>query len=166
MLCNSDKFPGIVEFAMGGFSSASMDNLLCALPFFAGAFLISCALPRRLELLSLGSEEASSLGLSPGKSRLLALTAAALAAAAAVSLAGLLGFAGLMAPHISAKLLDSGRASRLLATAPLVGALLTLGADFAGRTLFAPRELPCGIFLSGMGAVFFLILLWNRREEV
>ena len=166
LLDNSDKFPGIMEFTLGGFSTASMDKVRYALPFFAAAFLLAAALPTRLELLSLGGEEAHSLGLSAEKNRALALLTAALAAAAAVSLAGLLGFVGLMAPHISEKLLASSRSSRLLLTAPAVGALLTLGADLAGKMVFAPRELPCGLLLSGTGAIFFLFLLWNKRGEV
>ena len=166
LLNNSDKFPGIMEFTIGGFSTAEMDKIYYVLPFFAGAFLLAAGLSGQLDLLSLGSEEARSLGLPLTRCRILALTAAALAAAAAVSLAGLLGFVGLMAPHIAAKLLDSERSSRLLTVAPLLGALLTLSADFAAKTFFAPRELPCGIILSGLGALFFLILLWNKRGEI
>lgn len=167
LLANPEKFTGIMEFTIGGFSTVSMRDINAALPFCAIGFALAAFLPRRLELLSLGSHEAYSLGLPVNFSRFLALTAAALLAASAVSLSGLLGFVGLISPHIAAKLLDSGHSGKLMVISCLTGMTLTLLADTLSRTLFSPRELPAGIFLSGIGAVFFLILLlkhWGKDE--
>ena len=165
ILSNSEKLSGIMEFSIGGFSGRTMNELLAALPAFILAFGCSCALPRRLELLSLGRDEAVAFGLRVNPARFFALFTAALLAATAVSLAGLLGFTGLMAPHIAGKLLKSRWSAKLLICAPLTGSILTLTGDLLGRTLLAPQELPAGLFLSGAGAVFFLILLLRERSE-
>ena len=164
ILLNSDRLTGIMEFTLGGFSGKTMANFTTALPFFLASLIAACFLPRKLELLSLGKDEAASLGLSVNRSRIMALATAALAAATAVSVSGLLGFVGLVAPLIAGKLLKSRQSGKLLLLSGLCGAELTLAADILARTAVMPRELPCGIFLSGVGAVFFLILLWRERS--
>ncbi|MBR2624765.1 MAG: iron ABC transporter permease [Lentisphaeria bacterium] len=163
LLLNSDKFVGVMEFAMGGFSRVTMTDFYRALPFFLLAFAVALTGHRRWELLTLGDDEAFCLGLPVNFSRFLALFTAALLAATAVSLAGLLGFAGLMAPHIAGKMLKSSRVKTVMIFAMLIGSLLCCTGDLLGRILFAPRELPCGLFLTGTGAVFFLILLWRQK---
>ena len=155
LLCNSDKLSGIMEFSLGSFAGCSIAGIGLTMPF----------LPSRLDLLSLGRAEGTSMGLPVNRTRIAALSVAALAAATAVSLAGLLGFAGLMAPHIAAKLQNSFRSKDLLWLAPVIGGQLALTGDLLGRTLIAPAELPAGLFLSAAGAVFFLILLWNNRRS-
>lgn len=164
ILLNSDRLTGVMEFTMGGFAGKTMENFTTALPFFAGAFILCGFLPKRLELLALGKDEAVSLGLAVNRNRLLALATAALAAATAVSAAGLLGFVGLIAPHIAGKLLNSRKSGILLLQSALCGAELTLASDILGRVAAMPRELPCGIFLSAAGAIFFLILLLRERN--
>ena len=150
LLLNSDKFVGVMEFAMGGFSRVTMTDFYRALPFFLLAFAVALTGHRRWELLTLGDDEAFCLGLPVNFSRFL-------------SLAGLLGFAGLMAPHIAGKMLKSSRVKTVMIFAMLIGSLLCCTGDLLGRILFAPRELPCGLFLTGTGAVFFLILLWRQK---
>ncbi len=164
ILHNSDKLTGVMEFSMGGFASRDMSDVHTTLPFFLAAFAAIVFLPKRLDMLALGEDEAAAFGLRVNCSRLLALSSAALAAATAVSVSGLLGFVGLLAPHIGAKLSGTHRAAPLLISAMLTGAELTLAADLTSRTLFAPRELPCGLLLSGIGAVFFLLLLLKERS--
>lgn len=166
IFCNSDKLTGVMEFTFGGFSGKNMTTVWQTLPFFAVTLILTLFLPRKLELLSLGKDEARSLGLAVERARLLALITAALAAATAVSAAGLLGFVGLISPHIAGALLKTRRSGVLLVNSALAGAILTLGGDLLGRTVLAPRELPCGLFLSGAGALFFLILLLKNREEI
>ena len=165
LLCNSDKLSGIMEFSLGSFAGCSIAGIGLTMPFFLIIFIAAIFLPRRLDLLSLGRAEGTSMGLPVNRTRIAALSVAALAAATAVSLAGLLGFAGLMAPHIAAKLQNSFRSKDLLWLAPVIGGQLALTGDLLGRTLIAPAELPAGLFLSAAGAVFFLILLWNNRRS-
>ncbi len=164
ILINSDKLTGVMEFSLGGFSSRDMSDVQMSLPFFVTAGILCVFLPQLLDMLSLGEDEASSMGLRVNRSRLFALLVAALAAATAVSVAGLLGFVGLLAPHIAARVAGTRRSAVLLVTSALAGAVLTLTSDLVSRTLFAPRELPCGLLLSGIGALFFLILLLKERS--
>ena len=81
-----------------------------------------------------------------------------------VSFAGLLGFVGLVVPHI-ARALTGERPARLLPVAALSGGILVILADLLGRTLFAPSELPVGILMSLIGAPYFLILLIRRKHH-
>ncbi|MNP43054.1 putative siderophore transport system permease protein YfhA [compost metagenome] len=82
----------------------------------------------------------------------------------AVSVAGTIGFAGLIAPHIARKLVGRMFGSLLL-TSALVGALLVFGADLIGRTVFLPKDVPAGVFTAGVGAPFFLYLLFKNRNQ-
>ena len=93
-----------------------------------------------------------------------ALACAAASAAAVVSYAGLLGFVGLVVPHITRRLTGE-RPVRMLPVSALLGAILVVLADLIGRTLFAPSELPVGILMSLIGAPFFLILLFRRKNH-
>ncbi len=127
---------------------------------FCGAL----ALSGRLSVLSLGDAAASALGVRVKALRLGALGCAAACAAAVVSFAGLLGFVGLVVPHI-ARALVGERPGKLLSVSALVGGILVILADLLGRTLFAPSELPVGILMSLVGAPYFLILLIRRKHH-
>ena len=96
--------------------------------------------------------------------RLLSLVLAAASAAAAVSFAGLLGFVGLLVPHIARKL-TRGDARREILLSPIGGAILLLLADLLGRLLFSPTEIPVGIFTALLGVPFFLTLLLRRKRH-
>lgn len=84
---------------------------------------------------------------------------------AAISQVGALGFVGLMAPHVARRLVGPGHEGALVVTG-LFGGLLVLAADFVGRTLFAPIEVPAGIVIALIGAPFFIFLLWRHRGEL
>ena len=86
-----------------------------------------------------------------------------LLAASAVSFCGLLGFVGLVTPHI-ARFLTGGKSVSLISVCALAGPVLVMLADLLGRTLFAPSELPAGIFMALLGVPFFIILLLRRRR--
>ena len=106
---------------------------------------------------------ALSLGVRVKRVRMLCLVCASASAAAVVSFAGLLGFVGLMVPHISRKLAGT-QTGPLLAVSAVVGSILVLTADLVGRVAFAPSEVPVGIVMSLIGAPFFFILLMRRRS--
>lgn len=127
---------------------------------FCGAL----ALSGRLSVLSLGDAAASALGVRVKALRLAALGCAAACAAAVVSFAGLLGFVGLVVPHIGRALVGE-QPGKLLPVSALVGGILVILADLLGRTLFAPSELPVGILMSLVGAPYFLILLIRRKHH-
>ena len=113
---------------------------------------------RSLNLLRLGDEAATSLGMSVEAVRFRLLALASLLAAAAVGVAGLLGFVGLVAPHCVRSLVGSDH-RLLLPGAALGGAVLTVGCDFVGRMVSPPLELPAGVVMALLGPLFFLGLL-------
>lgn len=151
-------------FSIGGFASVTMQQLGFAAPLIAVALLTALIFSRELELMSLGDDVAHSLGLSVERFRLIFLTAAAMLAGAAVSFAGLIGFIGLISPHL-ARLLCKDDRSLQVPICIVLGAALCLICDLIARTIFAPFELPVGIVLSFLGAPFFLYLLFARKKR-
>ena len=116
-----------------------------------------------LDVLQLGEESAAGLGLHVGRTRFLAVLAAALLAGAAVSFSGLLGFVGLLVPHMARRLVG-GDNRWLLPVSALLGGSFVLLCDVTARLLFAPFELPVGIVMSLLGGPFFLHLLLRRKK--
>ena len=151
------------HFTVGSLKGVRMSELVLPaviiLLSFSGALLLS----GRLGVLCLGDSAAAALGIRVRRLRILALACAAAGAAAVVSYAGLLGFVGLVVPHIARRLVGD-RPGRLLPAAALLGGILVVLADLLGRTLFAPSELPVGILMSLVGAPYFLVLLCRRRK--
>lgn len=151
-------------FSIGGFSAVTMKQIGFAVPFWLLGLLIAVAFRREMELMALGDDVAHSLGLRVERFRAVFLVAAAMLAGAAVSFAGLLGFVGLIAPHLVKLLLKED--VRLAAPVSAVfGAALCLLCDLIARTAFAPYELPVGIVLSFLGAPFFLWLLIRQKKR-
>ena len=150
---------------------AVLPTAAAAVPFaaflgaFAGVMLVLLISEKagasRMTLLALGADTARSLGLRVRGVRVALLALAAALAGAAVSFAGLLGFVGLVAPHMVRRLVG-GESRRLLAGCALGGAALLTVCDVAARTLFAPYELPVGVVLSLAGGPFFLWLLFRK----
>lgn len=115
-----------------------------------------------LNALGLGEETARSLGLPLEALKLLLLGAASLLTASAVAQAGIIGFVGLVTPHLLRRLLGEDYRLLLPASALGGGALLAL-ADLLARTLARPAELPVGVVTTLLGGPFFLYLMWRRR---
>lgn len=158
MVFFSDQVQGTVNWMAGGLQGRSWNHVGMILPYSlfgtAGALLLE----RSLNALQLGDEVARSLGVRVESARLLLLLLAALLAASAVSVAGMVGFVGLIVPHIVRLLVGSDFAF-LLPGSALFGAALVVGADGAARAAFAPLDVPVGIFMAFLGAPFFLYLL-------
>jgi ferric hydroxamate transport system permease protein len=133
----------------------------------AGALLLLTPIlavgARRLDLLSLDDDTPRVLGMGLERSRLLVLGAAALLTATAVSAIGVVGFVGLVAPHI-ARALVGGLHVRTLPVAALVGAVLVSLADTLGRTVLAPAQVPAGLVTALIGTPYFVYLLWRSRR--
>lgn len=157
-----DALNGYTDFRIGGLANLSMRRILPAAGLIALALAVVFSLSHELDLLALGRETAQSLGIPAGKMRILLLTMAAALAGGAVSFAGLLGFVGLIVPHIMRKLTGE-ESCVLLPACALGGALLLTVCDIIARIAFAPYELPVGIALSLIGGPFFLWLLLRQR---
>lgn len=157
-----DALNGYSDFRIGGFSNLTMAKVVPAFWLILIALIAALSLSHEMDVLALGSDTAQSLGLPVKRYRLILLTIAAALAGAAVSFAGLLGFVGLIVPHMMRRLVGEESRPLLLTCALGGGALLTL-CDTLARILFAPYELPVGIVLSLGGGPFFLWLLLRQR---
>lgn len=124
---------------------------------------LACLLAGTLDTLTLGDDSAVALGLPLEPARGLLIVVSAALAAAAVSAAGTLGFVGLVAPHLARRLVGPMHRG-LLPVAALLGGLLVLLADLAGRTIVAPAQLPAGLLTAILGAPYFMWLLWTRAS--
>jgi len=122
-------------------------------------------LARRLNTLALGEEYATHLGISVQQTRIAVIVIGSILTGAAVALGGLIGFAGLIIPHILRMVLGPDHVRLLPATA-LAGALFLLIADTAARTAIAPAEMPVGVLTAFIGGPFFLYLLRRAKHEV
>jgi iron complex transport system permease protein len=118
---------------------------------------------RTLDVLQFGDEQAATLGVRVARARLLLTCAATLAAAVAVSVAGLIGFVGLVVPHAARLLVGPGH-RRLLLFSALLGAAFLIAADAVARGLPGPTETPVGVVTAAVGGPFFLALLHRARR--
>lgn len=158
-----DALNGYSDFSIGSLANLTLERLGAPAAVIAAALIAAFSLTNELDVLSLGRETARSLGLNAGRARILLLAVAAALAGAAVSFSGLLGFIGLIVPHMLRRFTGDESASLLPACA-LGGAALLLLCDLGSRTLFAPYELPVGIVLSFAGGPFFIVLLLRQRR--
>ncbi len=157
-----DALNGYTDFRIGGLENLTMNRILPAFWVILIAMVLVLLLSGELDILLLGAETAQSLGLPAKPLRILLLALAAALAGASVSFCGLLGFVGLIVPHIMRRL--AGEESFcLLVSCALGGAALLTFCDLLARTLFAPYELPVGIVLSLGGGPFFIWLLLRQR---
>ena len=144
------ELPELTFWLLGGLWRASWRDVLAVLPAIAAGLGVTLALRGRLDVLSLDDRVAHSLGAAPSRERLLLLLAATLATAAAVSVSGLVGWIGLMAPHAARRLFGAS-SRRALPAAVLLGAASVLACDTVARTLL-PAEIPLGIVTAIAGA--------------
>ncbi|MBO5259931.1 MAG: iron ABC transporter permease [Agathobacter sp.] len=161
---NPDVGIQTADFRVGGFSSVAYTRLIPAAVLILFALLIVFTLSNELDVISLGEDTASGLGLPVRKMRTVFLVLAALLAGASVSFAGLLGFVGLIVPHMARSLVGN-ESKYLLPFSALIGAAFVTLCDLASRVLFAPYEVPVGILMSFIGGPFFIFLLVKRRRQ-
>ncbi len=158
---DNDILPSYNSFSVGGLSGIAGEMLIVPSVCIAGAILISLFIADKTDTLTLGEDMALSLGTDVKKLRLLCLMLSSVCAASVVSFAGLLGFVGLVVPHI-ARRIAGNKTKQLIRTSVFIGAELMLVADVLGRVLAAPSEIPVGIVMAFIGAPFFFYLLWRK----
>src|SRR5215213_4174561 len=149
----------IFSYLLGGFEAASWGRFATALPLIAGASGLIALRARSLNGFLLGEEAASHLGIDVRRERAILLGLASLATAAAVAVSGLIGFVGLVAPHV-VRLAVGSNARLVVPLAALFGAILMVAADLAARLV---GEIPVGVVTAVIGAPFFLALLRRTR---
>lgn len=159
-----DALNSYSDFRVGSLTNLAMARIIPAFWVILAAFLVTLSLSGEMDILLLGSETAQSLGLQVRPLRLALLLTASALAGAAVSFSGLLGFVGLIVPHIMRRLVGEESGPLLIASALGGAAMLTI-CDVLARTLFAPYEIAVGIVLSLAGGPFFIWLLLRQRGD-
>jgi iron complex transport system permease protein len=153
-----DRIQNVIGFMVGSLSQVTWADVHRLWPYALFGFFGANIMANRLNILQLGDETAVSLGLKTERTRWVFIVISSLLAAASVSIVGLLGFVGLIVPHLT-RLIIGNNARYLIPGSALLGALLVVLCDLLGRTLIRPLELPVGIIMALMGAPFFLYLL-------
>jgi iron complex transport system permease protein len=162
---NTDTIKQVYSWMLGGLNTTGWHEVLVTLPYIGLAGVVLCLCGRLLDVLAVGDDEAASLGVHPGRVRVVVLLSASLATAAAVSVSGLIGFVGIVVPHVVRLL--AGASYRVVVPLSLVGgAVFLIVADHIARTVLAPAELPIGVITAFTGAPFFLLVLRMNRQEV
>ena len=161
---NPDVLMDYNFFSVGGVAGAEAKELLLPANAVAFCVLVTLALSKKIDILCLGDSLANSLGVNVKLIRVICLAVAGLSAASAVSFAGLLGFVGLVVPHIARKITD-GSVSEMLKVSVLIGAILVVTADLIGRIVFAPSEIPVGVVMAFVGAPFLLYIVIRRSKN-
>ena len=164
LLLNDEVLHGVYAWLLGSFANSSWSELGQTLWLAPPAILCVFLMSRSLDALAAGEETAQSLGLDLRKARLIIVISSSLATAAAVSVSGIIGFVGLIAPHLARMLVGANHKS-MMPIAMLLGSLLMLFADDLARTLMAPVEIPVGIFTALLGGPFFLYLMKKGEKR-
>jgi iron complex transport system permease protein len=155
----------ILFWMLGSLADRSLDHALLAAPLMAPGWVLVCLAARGLDALTLGEETAQSLGFAPRRTQWLVIAGTALAVGAAVAVTGVVGFVGLVVPHLLRPWVGQ-RPSRLLVPCFLGGALLTTLADLTIRIMPPGPELKLGVVTALLGAPFFLHLVVQSRRRI
>lgn len=163
MIFYPERLIGTVDFLVGGLSGRTWPHFQMLWPYAGLGIIMTLLFPQKLNILMLGDEIATGLGVNVERTRMMFIVFAALLAGSAVSAVGLLGFVGLIVPHI-ARLIIGPDHRYLFPASAILGAALVMLCDTIARVILDPVEIPVGIILSLLGAPFFLYLLRDRRK--
>jgi len=148
----------VYSWILGSLSTSSWTDVAVLSPYLVVTAAILLAVRRPLDVMAVGDEEAASLGVRPDRIRTLVVIAATLGTAAAVSVSGLIGFVGIVVPHV-VRLLTGATYRAILPLALLGGAAFLIVADLIARVALSPGELPIGVVTAFVGAPFFAVVL-------
>ncbi len=165
MILGGNRVVQIIAWLLGGFTGATWAQVTLMLPYLLTGMLVLAALGYRLNVLQLDDDEARQLGVDVDRLRLFLAVGSALITAAAVAVSGIIGFVGLVVPHL-VRLVYGPDYRTLLPLSALAGAGSMILADLAARTVLSPVELPVGVVTAFVGGPFFLFLLQQRKREV
>jgi iron complex transport system permease protein len=160
----TDTLRVVYAWILGGLVTSGWSEVVMVSPYLFVAAVVILMHRRMLDVLSVGDDEAKTLGISPSQVRLTVVIAASLGTAAAVAVSGLIGFVGLVVPH-AVRLVFGSRHRITLPASALFGAAFLVLADVASRTIVAPAELPIGVITAFFGAPFFGWLLVRKSDS-
>lgn len=155
---------GLFFWLAGGIAGRTWTELIPAFGYTIAGVVIALMMSKQIRLLSLGAQSAQALGLDVARSQWILLAAAVLMCGAAVSISGLVGFVGLIAPHLARRLYGQDERVQIICSA-MLGMTLVLASDLAARTLGQGQELPLGTLLSLIGGPFFLWLIGSKHSR-
>jgi iron complex transport system permease protein len=161
---SQDKMQQIIYWLMGSLTLSDWSSGAVIAPYSLVGLFIMYGFSRELNILSLGEQTAHHLGINVGAIRFVLLAVASLTASAAVAVSGVIGFVGLIVPHIMRSLVGPDYRV-LLPVSALGGAVLLIISDTLARTLMQPQELPIGVITAFLGAPFFAYLLRKRKLQ-
>ncbi len=162
-LMNADSLEGVLAFMNGSLSGRSWYQVRIALVYASIGLLLAFLCIKNANALQLGEEMAKSLGVKVNGSRIFLSGVAAFLAASTVSVAGMIGFVGLVVPHI-ARLLVGSDYKAMMPVSVVLGSVVLLTADTVGRTIIPGMEIPVGIVMAVCGGPFFLYLLRKKGK--
>lgn len=163
MIFFPSRVSGVVDFMVGSLTARGWRHVRILWPYTLVGGAAALLLGQQLNILSLGDETATGLGLNVERTRFLLVTVSSVLAGAACSVAGLLGFVGLIVPHTMRAIVGSDHRVLLPASA-LFSAGLMMGCDTLGRMMMDPIEIPVGVIMAAIGAPFFLSLIRGRAH--
>ncbi len=164
MLTNQNTLQRVVLWTMGGISASGWDTLKVIGPLILAGLLCALTMTTDLNAFLLGEEQAAALGISVEGRKFMLLATGALLTGAAVAISGLVGFVGLIVPHI-VRLLIGPDNRLLLPASALSGAIFLILADLIARMVLSPSEVPLGVVTAFVGAPFFIYLLRRTKRE-
>lgn len=164
LVYDRESMTSVVFWMMGGLGNRSWEHVAMLTVMLALGSVVPALYHRELDLMLLGDERAGQLGVSVERFKLLALGSASLVVAGAVSVSGLIGFVGLMTPHM-VRLVIGPRHRLLLPASALAGAIVLVIADLIARVVLAPVEIPVGIVTALAGGPFFIWLLVRKERS-
>ncbi len=165
LMSDPDDLAAVYSWQVGTLSTATWDSIPISLTFTAIGVIILGILSSKLNVLSSGDECAKSLGVDANKLRIISLVIVSLITASIVSFTGIIGFVGLVSPHVVRLFIGSDNRYLIPASA-VFGVLLVLASDLIGRTIIAPAILQVGVVTAFLGGPLFLYLLIKQKKEV
>ncbi len=162
---HADTLREVYSWVLGRFSVQGWDEVLLLLPYFVVTSGVILMYRRVLDVFEVGDEEAKSLGIDVQKSRRIILIFASMAASAAVAFAGLIGFVGIVIPHL-VRLIFSNSYRVILPLSIIMGAGFLVIADLIARVVLRPAELPIGVVTAFIGTPFFVFILYRARRNL
>lgn len=162
---HDDTLRQVYSWMLGRLTTSGWTDVRTVLPYVLVSVAVIALFRRMLDVMAVGDVEATTMGISPARVRLILISVATLGTAAVVSVSGLIGFVGIVIPHAVRMLIGPGH-RLLLPTSLLAGATFLVLADVIARTAMSPAELPIGVVTAAIGAPFFLVVLRRSRGQI
>lgn len=161
---HADQLRQVYTWVLGSFAAANWSQVWMITPYVAVCAVVLLLHRRLLDVLRVGGDEAATVGVHPARTQLIVIGAATLGTAAAVSVSGLIGFVGIVAPH-AVRVAANASYRVIMPVSMIAGAAFLILADLVARTALSPAEIPIGVVTAFVGGPFFLMVLRSRRAQ-